>query len=847
MTENKESGFNPANPEWTNSFNPGSGEEEIKRFRGPKWELEKPDIRLQLGGEERGEEEDRHAWLSFERALQSPELRRISVIPYPEALRVETRTVIENMVQTPASIYDRYYWMRFATAIQERARTLERGRANGQDEKAKALRKVLRIEDVDDPSVYLLPPPSDRGLSPELEVRMNDEQKKEYEKAREKQRTRYENNSKLFEVLRKPLTEEYERLGKEFASVVKISSTYRNHWAGSLGPLAEVYIKTPKEFMPDADDFLTLFNAPPLIAETPKDNEGKPLGLAWEKEENGEKKREIIYPLDETTVKNALEALGRNTNREKAEKQETMNGNSPLGQNIDKVMRLCLLISLSEDGDLIKEWKDKTKDNMDKAIAERIKTIDEKRGKKELTNWEREEISKLNKIREDGSGEKYWRYLFGIENDDTWGKFIGKEDELKGRKDRPSEKMVYEENKKGIRGLLLENGDLWSLPRRGKEKDQVREYLIELMDGDELAVDIGMMLHFSLGTAARFASGHYYSPDGKMSADIEGFPYITEDIRIYNFDKYQVYKGLAAGPLGNESSKIYYGPLGVPMLKHITTYSRNEDGAQLFTKMEIDASGKEKNTGEMYAQYDVVVGKDSKGNDVHESAYLKVDARGNIIDQTPYLDPISLAKLEKTLSAVNAKSFADSTWMQDDAKSFFDMWQEGRRLGDLPWKETHEDPWRVWMLRVFFAGRDVGLVSTLTRVDWKSDELINDKFWEDFKLATKVNIRNEVIEDSEFWKKKVDEASESDWREAAGKKGVGKSIELLKKDKKVRVELIKNYIYKTWWEGVKSLPQFGTWQSKAVETYKGFLRGTEGSNVVDIIKNIAKKHGIKLE
>jgi hypothetical protein len=162
-------------------------------------------------------------------------------------------------------------------------------------------------------------------------------------------------------------------------------------------------------------------------------------------------------------------------------------------------------------------------------------------------------------------------------------------------------------------------------------------------------------------------------------------------------------------------------------------------------------------------------------------------------------------------------------------RSFYELWWKGYannayRLGQLPWEKVNMESWRDFLLRVFMAGREGergpgGIVDKLVKVDWTPEPLVSPKFWKDFTRDLNVVVNAQLITGGFFENTKA-------------------------KDIKTQVSQAKKAIINTWWEGIKSLPQYQEWKTKSIDKMGVMGKGTQ--NLEERIREIANAAGVQI-
>ena len=97
MAELKEQGqgSRPQNPEWKHDFSPGPSEKDIKRFQGPEWRSELPDIKMELEEEDMAARGAEYYARKEEFASRDPILERLTLAQDPRDV-AESLVILRN-------------------------------------------------------------------------------------------------------------------------------------------------------------------------------------------------------------------------------------------------------------------------------------------------------------------------------------------------------------------------------------------------------------------------------------------------------------------------------------------------------------------------------------------------------------------------------------------------------------------------------------------------------------------------------------------------------------------------------------------------------------------------------
>jgi len=248
-----------------------------------------------------------------------------------------------------------------------------------------------------------------------------------------------------------------------------------------------------------------------------------------------------------------------------------------------------------------------------------------------------------------------------------------------------------------VRKGPAELGCVWSVPQTfGEKKRLMDEVLGESVKGDPLAYEKAKAFTELCGFQAKHG---FYAVDFDPATKkwgvvaVEGWPYTSELQTVLAWPWYQLYKQEAGGPEGSR------GKFGPPMTDFLSACITQE--------------------------------KDEKGNDL----FIIVDTDGKI----------RKGRTDEGLVLANTQS------------NLMDIWQKGISLKDPNlWNRiVIEDPYRRWLLRSFFGeGKAVlgpngdPIMDLWKKQDWKLEDLDNNKIWDNYKLARKVTLRDELFDEA---------------------------------------------------------------------------------------------------
>jgi len=201
----------------------------------------------------------------------------------------------------------------------------------------------------------------------------------------------------------------------------------------------------------------------------------------------------------------------------------------------------------------------------------------------------------------------------------------------------------------------------------------------------------------------------------------------------------------------------------------------------------------------------------------------------------------------------------------DTAVTLMDHWHEGGDLANPePWGKIIEDPFRRFKLRGFFAaGKTVigggELITFWKKRDWKLEELDLDKTWDDYKLARRVALREELFEE-DVWKDVVAPIDSKYKEDAAGAVEKIKAApteaarhtemvnarRLYRKWRVDRKKEVYDYSDQMFWNGVMSTSAFSDLELQQVMQKPGEFRFKSPNALVYSIITKAKAHGVNL-
>lgn len=188
---------------------------------------------------------------------------------------------------------------------------------------------------------------------------------------------------------------------------------------------------------------------------------------------------------------------------------------SGLGDKIDKVIRACIVVGVCED---------KTK--------------------------------MMDLISRPG-----WVHLFGGDKD-LEKKFIGAPSGWSEKRGASSLKDEVQG-----RGTLVKNGNLWARAETLEESESLKSVLIEIADGDKLAVEIGVGLFKVFGMDSEYGAIQTTNKDGKSVSLLEGWPNSADFAKMMHFKAWQEKQDAAGHPCGPKATRKEIQSLLLPFLK----------------------------------------------------------------------------------------------------------------------------------------------------------------------------------------------------------------------------------------------------------------------------------------
>jgi hypothetical protein len=193
---------------------------------------------------------------------------------------------------------------------------------------------------------------------------------------------------------------------------------------------------------------------------------------------------------------------------------EEMIPNSDLGKKIDKVVRACVVVGMCEDPVKLRELRKK-------------------------------------------SG---WKFIFA--NDTEEKRFLGDMDEWDDERivitDQETKEVIRDSLKREkdskSRVGIAKFGNLWARAETTGEAAEFRKTMLELVEGDELALHLGMGIFKIWAGDAEYAA-MVIQKDGKPTAQFEGWPNASDLAKLMHFSVWQMKQNAAGHPCGPKETR----------------------------------------------------------------------------------------------------------------------------------------------------------------------------------------------------------------------------------------------------------------------------------------------------
>lgn len=185
-----------------------------------------------------------------------------------------------------------------------------------------------------------------------------------------------------------------------------------------------------------------------------------------------------------------------------------------VGSKIDKVVRACMVVGMCEDPKKLKEMRNRPG----------------------------------------------WKFLF--ETTEKEAEFLGNMDEWDEVRtvttDPATKRTVYDSLKKekdgGKRKGIAKFGNLWARAETTEEAGEFRKSLLKLVDGDELALHLGMGI-FKIWAGDAEHAAMIIEKDGKPTAQFEGWPNASDLAKLTHFKIWQMKQTAASHPCGPRETR----------------------------------------------------------------------------------------------------------------------------------------------------------------------------------------------------------------------------------------------------------------------------------------------------
>ncbi len=381
------------------------------------------------------------------------------------------------------------------------------------------------------------------------------------------------------------------------------------------------------------------------------------------------------------------------------------------------------------------------------------------------------------------------------------------------------------ERELGIRKGVAEVGCIWSKPQRAGDKEKViglpDSFIKKHAKGDMLAFENARLANDLFGFSAKWG---YYARDydpGKdpekngtplaWSVDVEGWPYTSEFQNILAWPWYQSYKREAGGP---RDSRGRFGPLMTDYLSANVVPEFNDNGEPLY---------------------------DKTGN----PQFVIIDKNG----------VLGIGRPDEGMVVCDVNF------------TILEHWERGESLSNPRlWDKVEEDPFRRFLLRSFFAEGKAALgpggnslLDTWKKTDWDLRDLATDKFWNDYKLARKVSLRRELL-DEDVWKEIVKPLDQNYKKEIAQivtniqtEQDPTRRLDLMKKSADLyekwqtsRLKEVFDYSDQMFWNGVMSTPAASAWGIQELTKNIGDFKPDYPETILVNIAYKAKSCGINI-
>lgn len=316
------------------------------------------------------------------------------------------------------------------------------------------------------------------------------------------------------------------------------------------------------------------------------------------------------------------------------------------------------------------------------------------------------------------------------------GHFIGSVDDWRSQEGRYEEGVEEMAEKRGNRGPLTWNGNVFARKEDREQKLEVDETIAKILGGDKAAQELARRLFFLTGLAPYYGvEFDKMELDGKgnmvdIEVEIEGVPHTDARERIMNFYGYAMYKR-SRGEWGGPD--IAYGRYPKRLATDLFRFTSTPNP--------------------------------------------EIDKREKVEPIPPNISEREREKLEKErkmkLEQIAWEKFQSqrSLW-----ELMWDGWdgQKALRLGEIPWESLKNFFWKDYMIRVNYAGNKGMLFDIYMGAEdtWRLNNFLNVRWWRKYVTARRVCLGSWSVTDGENnkWYKKNEDKIKSKARKLKQKK-----------------------------------------------------------------------------